>query len=99
MAQLSTDAASVLEKAGEHLVAGITARHRMLGAGAVESSADGAEILLSNGRTVLDFGSYAVALFGHRPAAVIEAVHEALDVMPTSTRLLANPYTAKLATA
>src|SRR4051794_15140890 len=68
-----------------------------MGAGAVEVAAEGARVRLSNGRTVLDFGSYAVTLFGHRPASVVAAVHRALDELPTSTRLLGNPYTAALA--
>ncbi|MGW3122691.1 aspartate aminotransferase family protein [Streptomyces sp. NPDC001107] len=90
-------APTVLDSARHHLVPGVAERHRIIGAGAVEATANGAEVLLSNGRKVLDFGSYAVPLFGHRPPAVVEAVHRALDQMPTSTRLLANPYAARLA--
>lgn len=84
-------APTVLDSARHHLVPGVAERHRIIGAGAVEATANGAEVLLSNGRKVLDFGSYAVPLFGHRPPTVVEAVHRALDEMPTSTRLLANP--------
>lgn len=91
------NAAAVLADAAAHLVEGVAARHRVIGSGAVEQWAQGAQVRLSNGRTVLDFGSYAVPLFGHRPAEVLDAVREALDTMPTTTRLLANPYAARLA--
>jgi len=84
-------------KAACHLVPGVAERNRAIGRGAVEVSGSGAEVTLSDGRTVLDFGNYAVTLFGHRPARVIEAVHDALDLMPTTTRLLASPYSADLA--
>ncbi|MFD0690737.1 aminotransferase class III-fold pyridoxal phosphate-dependent enzyme [Actinomadura fibrosa] len=90
-------AAEVFAAASAHLVAGIAERQRILGSGAYETAAEGAEVRLSSGRTVLDFGSYAVPLFGHRPAPVLDAVRGALDGMPVSTRLLANPHAALLA--
>ncbi|MER7004911.1 aminotransferase class III-fold pyridoxal phosphate-dependent enzyme [Dactylosporangium sp. NPDC000555] len=73
----------------------MVSRQRLVGRGAVEVGSDGAEVRLSDGRVALDFGSYAVPLFGHRPPHVVRAVHEALDTMPTSTRLLANPYAVR----
>lgn len=91
------DGAAVLADAAAHLIEGVAARHRVIGSGAVEQQAEGARVQLSNGRSVLDFGSYAVPLFGHRPRHVLDAVREALDTMPTSTKLLGNPYAAKLA--
>jgi putrescine aminotransferase len=94
---VSVDSASVFADAVAHLVPGTAERQRVLGAGAVEVFGDGAEVRLSNGRTMLDFGSYAVPLFGHRPEHVIDAVRTALDTLPTSTRLLVNPYAARLA--
>jgi putrescine aminotransferase len=90
-------AVNVLGSASRHLVPGVAERHRVIGTGGFEVSGEGARVRLSNGRTVLDFGSYAVTLFGHRPAPVVDAVHAALDELPTSTRLLANPYAARLA--
>jgi putrescine aminotransferase len=45
---------------------------------------------------MLDFGSYAVTLVGHRHPDVVRAVRHQLDQMPTSTRVLANPATAAL---
>lgn len=89
--------AALFADAMAHLVPGAAERQRLLGSGAVEVFGEGAEVTLSSGRTVLDFGSYAVPLFGHRPAAVIEAVRAALDELPVSTRMLANPYQARLA--
>jgi putrescine aminotransferase len=91
------DAAAIFADAMAHLVPGTAERQRVLGAGAVEAFGEGAEIRLSSGRTLLDFGSYAVPLFGHRPAHVTEAVRAALGELPVSTRLLANPYVARLA--
>jgi putrescine aminotransferase len=40
---------------------------------------------------MLDFGSYAVPLLGHRHPAVVAAVRAQLDTLPTATRALANP--------
>nr|WP_202555038.1 aspartate aminotransferase family protein [Streptomyces sp. SID4950] len=67
------------------------------GRGAVEESARGCRVTLSDGRSALDFGSYAVTLLGHRHPAVTAAVREQLETMPTSTRSLANPVTADAA--
>lgn len=89
--------AALFATAMAHLPPGTAQRQRVLGSGAVEVRGDGAEVTLSDGRTVLDFGSYAVPLFGHRPAAVTEAVRAALDELPVSTRMLANPYPTRLA--
>ncbi|MFR9721949.1 aspartate aminotransferase family protein [Streptomyces sp. MS19] len=69
------------------------------GRGAVESSAYGCRVTLSDGRTALDFGSYAVTLLGHRHPAVVAAVRDQLDRMPVSTRSLASPVTARAAAA
>jgi putrescine aminotransferase len=88
---------AVLADAAEHMVPGIIQRQRLIGGGAYEIFGDGAVVHLSNGRSVLDFGSYAVTLFGHRPAPVLDTVRTALDQMPTTTRLLPNPYPARLA--
>ncbi|WP_433684886.1 aspartate aminotransferase family protein [Nocardia sp. CA-119907] len=72
---------------------------KFTGQGAVEDSASGSRVTLSDGRTVLDFGSYAVALLGHRNAAVVEAVRAQLDRMPTSTRSVLNPLPGQAAEA
>ncbi|MFD8480273.1 aspartate aminotransferase family protein [Kitasatospora sp. NPDC059673] len=67
------------------------------GRGAVEVAAEGCRVTLSDGRTALDFGSYAVTLLGHRHPAVTAAVRAQLDAMPTATRSLANPVAAEAA--
>ncbi|PJN25553.1 aspartate aminotransferase family protein [Kitasatospora sp. CB02891] len=69
------------------------------GRGAVEVAAEGCRVTLSDGRTALDFGSYAVTLLGHRHPAVTAAVRAQLDAMPTATRSLANPVAAEAAAA
>ncbi|HEU5331332.1 MAG TPA: aminotransferase class III-fold pyridoxal phosphate-dependent enzyme [Actinocrinis sp.] len=90
-------AATVFDDASGHGVPGLAERQRVLGMGAYEAGGHGAEVLLSDGRTVLDFGSYAVPLFGHRPEPVLDAVRASLDELPASTRLLVNPRPARLA--
>ncbi|MBE1582278.1 aspartate aminotransferase family protein [Nonomuraea angiospora] len=72
---------------------------RLTGNGAVEVGASGCHVELSDGRSALDFGSYAVTILGHRHPDVLEAVHRQLDLMPTATRLLTNPVTAAAAAA
>jgi putrescine aminotransferase len=72
---------------------------KFAGRGATEASALGCEVRLSDGRTALDFGCYAVHLLGHRNAAVVAAVRKQLDTMPVSTRSLANPVQAVAAEA
>ncbi|QXJ26985.1 aspartate aminotransferase family protein [Actinomadura graeca] len=69
----------------------------MNGAGAVESHGKGARIVLSDGRSVLDFGSYAVTLLGRGHPDVLKAVAGELDAMAVSTRVLANGTTAGFA--
>ena len=72
---------------------------KLAGAGAVEVAAEGCRVTLSDGREMLDFGSYAVTLLGHRHPDVVAAVHGQLDRMPTATRSLANPVLAEAAAA
>jgi putrescine aminotransferase len=93
----SPDQQTVTRCTTDHLAPGLAQIQRMIGRGAHEAEALGARVRLSDGRTMIDFGSYAVMLFGHRPPSVVRAVHEALDRMPASTRMLANPYSALLA--
>ncbi len=91
------DAARHLRLAREHLAPGIALAQKLNGQGAVEWAAQGAEVQLSDGRTVLDFGSYAVTLLGHRHPRILAAVRDQLDAVPVSTRVLCNPVTARLA--
>jgi putrescine aminotransferase len=76
-----------------HLSPGLGLARRLAGRDAVEVAASGATVTLSDGRSVLDLGSYAVPLIGHRHPAVCAAVAKCLDSMPTSTRILSNPIT------
>ncbi len=69
---------------------------KISGSGAVESQAAGAVVRLSDGREMIDFGSYGVSLLGHRHPAVLAAVSDQLARMPASTHTLANPVTAGL---
>jgi putrescine aminotransferase len=59
--------------------------------------ASGAVVTLSDGRELLDFGSYAVTLLGHRHPTVLAALAGSLATMPTATRVLANPVAAAFA--
>lgn len=89
--------AHVLEAVRRHISPGLALGFKFAGRGAVEVEADGALVRLSDGREVIDFGSYAVTLLGHRPRAVVEAVADQLERMPTATRTLANPAVAAFA--
>lgn len=81
-----------------HLIPGLALAHRMAGCGAWETSADGAWITLSDGRELLDLGSYGVTLLGHRHPMVVDAVTDQLARLPTSSRSLANAVAPRLAT-
>lgn len=84
-------------RARDRLARGVVLGQKLVGRGAVEVSATGAEVQLSDGRRVIDFSSYAVNLFGHRHPHVVDAVAACLDRMPTSTRSLCNPMTVEAA--
>ena len=91
------DAGTVLDRIRRHQSPRVALTSTFAGQGAVEIGAAGCRIRLSDGREMLDFGSYAVTLLGHRHPDVVAAVREQLDVMPTATRTLANPVTAHAA--
>ncbi|MEU1628572.1 aspartate aminotransferase family protein [Streptomyces sp. NPDC020096] len=91
------DTGEVFAKLRKHLSPKLALTGKFAGKGAVETTAEGSRVTLSDGRSVLDFGSYAVTLLGHRHPAVLKAVRQQLDLMPTSTRSLANPVTAEAA--
>ncbi|MFD9477513.1 aspartate aminotransferase family protein [Streptomyces nojiriensis] len=76
---------------------GLAILGKLTGKGEVEVAAEGARVRLSDGREMLDFGSYAVALLGHRHPKVVDAVERQLHTMPLSTRALSNPVTAQAA--
>ncbi|HEV3071806.1 MAG TPA: aspartate aminotransferase family protein [Solirubrobacteraceae bacterium] len=89
--------ADVFRRARRRLAPGIVLAQKLTGRGALEVAAEGAEVELSDGRVVLDFGSYGVTLLGHRCPAVLAAVERQLGRLPTSTRALANEITPLLA--
>ncbi len=79
-----------------HMSPGTALTAKFIAGDALEVGASGATVELSDGRTMIDFGSYAVALLGHRHPAVVEAIVRQLGAAPTSTRALANPAVAQL---
>ena len=91
------DAKATFKQVKKHFSPALAMAGKFMGQGAVETSADGCRVTLSDGRQALDFGSYAVALLGHRNTAVVEAVRDQLDRMPTSTRSVLNPVPAQAA--
>lgn len=91
------DAKATFKQVKKHFSPSLAVAGKFMGQGAIETSADGCRVTLSDGRQALDFGSYAVALLGHRNAAVVDAVREQLDRMPTSTRSVLNPVPAQAA--
>jgi putrescine aminotransferase len=95
----ATATGAVFDAIRRHHSPGAALSAKFFGAGAVEVAAEGAAVWLSDGRCVLDFGSYAVTLLGHRHCAVVDAVIAQLNAMPTSTRGLANPTTAAFVAA
>ncbi|WP_233289382.1 aspartate aminotransferase family protein [Kitasatospora sp. MBT63] len=90
-------AALTFDRLRRHLSPKLALTGGFAGRGAVEAGAEGCRVTLSDGRSVLDFGSYAVTLLGHRHPAVAAAVRRQLETMPTSTRSLANPVAAEAA--
>ncbi|BAJ31714.1 MULTISPECIES: aminotransferase class III-fold pyridoxal phosphate-dependent enzyme [Kitasatospora] len=93
----AVDAGAVFDRLRRHLSPKLALTGGFAGRGAVEAAASGCRVTLSDGRSVLDFGSYAVTLLGHRHPAVSAAVRARLDTMPTTTRSLANPVAAEAA--
>src|SRR5262249_28998547 len=77
-----------------HVSPGLALGYKMVGHGAYEVAATGATVRLSDGRELVDFGSYAVTLLGHGFEPVVAAVTAQLATMPTATRVLANPTVA-----
>ncbi|AUG82132.1 aspartate aminotransferase family protein [Kitasatospora sp. MMS16-BH015] len=88
------DTAEVFDRLRRHFSPKLALTGGFAGRGAVEVAAEGCRVRLSDGRSALDFGSYAVTLLGHRHPAVAEAVRQQLEAMPTATRSLANPVAA-----
>ena len=90
---------TALADADAHMNARQVFAQRLAGHDAVEATADGPFVTLSDGRSLIDFGSYGVALLGHQYPAVVEAVKRQLDAQAASTRVFVNPVAATLAKA
>ncbi|GAB2521936.1 aspartate aminotransferase family protein [Nocardiopsis aegyptia] len=90
-------AATTYRRLRRHMSPSLALAGKFAGQGAVEVRGQGCRVRLSDGRDVLDFGSYAVTLLGHRHPAVVDAVRRQLDEMPVATRSLGNPLTAAAA--
>ncbi|AXG83045.1 aspartate aminotransferase family protein [Streptomyces paludis] len=84
----AVDARETFRRVKRHFSPALAVAGRFSGQGAVEVSAEGCRVALSDGRDVLDFGSYGVALLGHRNPEIVRAVRAQLDIMPASTRSL-----------
>jgi putrescine aminotransferase len=95
-ARLAADAATFAALA-RHGAPGLALAAKLAGRGATEVSAEGALVRLSDGRELIDFGSYGVTLLGHRHPDVLAAVTAQLARLPTSTRILANAPAPALA--
>jgi putrescine aminotransferase len=70
---------------------------KLTGANAYAAWAEGAEVHLSDGRRLLDLGTWAATVLGHRPPVIVAAVGEQLGSLPAAARGLANPCTPLLA--
>jgi putrescine aminotransferase len=90
-------AKATLARLKRHVSPGAALGFKVLGGGATEETASGATVVLSDGRRLLDFGSYGVTLLGHRHPAILAALADELEQMPTATRSLANPTVAAFA--
>ncbi len=90
---------AVFEVLRQRLSPGTALAGKIIGSGAIEVHGMGARVRLSDGRELVDFGSYGVTLLGHRPPRVIEAITDCLTRMPTATRTLANADVAKFVSA
>lgn len=82
----TVDAKETFRRVKRHFSPALATAGKFTGQGAVEVAAEGSRVVLSDGRSLLDFGSYAVALLGHGNPTITEAVRDQLDRMPTSTR-------------
>ena len=90
-------APEVFAASRDHLVRTSSAMQRILGRNAYAVSGQGAEVKLSDGGRVIDFGSFAATLLGHRPPAVVAAVQHQLGLLPGAAKGLANAPAPELA--
>ena len=91
--------AATFRRIRRHLSPPVALVGKVMGGGALEETGAGSWLRRSDGRDVLDFGSYAVTLLGRGDPAVLAAVRRQLDDLPASTRCLANEVTPAAAEA
>jgi putrescine aminotransferase len=82
----AVDAKQTFRRVKRHFSPALATAGKFTGQGAVEVAAEGSRVILSDGRSLLDFGSYAVALLGHGNPEITEAVRDQLGRMSASTR-------------
>jgi putrescine aminotransferase len=90
-------AAEVLAASRNHLNRRVAGMQKLMGANAYAVSAAGAEVLLSDGRRVIDLGTWASSILGHCPPTVVAAVREQCGTLPAAVRGLASPAAPLLA--
>jgi putrescine aminotransferase len=93
--QTEADSLAIVRR---HMSASLAAGYKLTGSGAEEVGAEGAIVRLSDGREVVDFGSYGIGLLGHRHPDVVAAVARQLETMPSATRALPNAAVASFVT-
>lgn len=89
--------AVVFKASRQYLIARLAAIQRFIGRNAFATSAEGATVELSDGRRVIDLGTWATTVLGHRPPAVVAAVVDQCQSLPAAARGLANPVAPLLA--
>ncbi|MCD6302298.1 MAG: aminotransferase class III-fold pyridoxal phosphate-dependent enzyme [Anaerolineae bacterium] len=82
----------------QHVNPGMAELVKFMGLDTVEVRSEGCYVYCDDGRRFLDcLGGPGVFTLGHKPAAVVQAVHEQLDAMPLSSHILLNPLLAEAA--
>jgi len=84
-------ATEVLAASRDHLNRRVAGMQKLMGSNAYAVSAQGAEVVLSNGRRVIDLGTWASSILGHCPPTVVAAVREQCGTLPAAVRGLASP--------
>jgi putrescine aminotransferase len=82
----------------QHVNAGFFGLISFMGLDVSEIEAQGWLVHAADGREFIDcLGGYGAYNFGHRHPRIVAAVHEQLDRMPMSSKILLNPQLAALA--
>jgi putrescine aminotransferase len=85
----------VFEAMRRHVSPVVAFGGEMLGQQALEVEAEGASVRLSDGREVIDFGSYGLTLLGHRNPIVTAAARKQMERMTVTTRMLCSEVVAR----